>query len=77
MTRSVYMGGGIDNTRYAMLHSAVYKQNMYKTVTVNTGQKRSQPSIRNRISSFGSRVPTLNQEIAAAQSQPVGGASQA
>jgi len=77
MTRSLYMGGGIDNTRYAMMHTVVGKQNMYKTVTVNTGQVRGRPTVRNRMSSFGSRVPTLNEQVLAAQSQAVGGATQA
>jgi hypothetical protein len=77
MTRSVYIGGGLDNSRYAELHTIVNKQNMYKTVTVNAGQRRSAPTVRNRLTSFGSRVPTLNKAIAAAQSQKPGGATQA
>lgn len=77
MTKSVYMGAGIDHSRYDMLHTAVYKQNMYKTVTVNSGQRRNPPTVRNRMTSFGSRVPTLNEQASAAQNQNVGGATQA
>ena len=77
MTRSVYMGQGIDNTRYEELHTYVGKQNAYKPVTVGAGQKRGQPTVRNRMTSFGSRVPTLNQSVPAAESQNPGGASQA
>jgi hypothetical protein len=77
MTHSVYMGSGEDNTRYAALHTVVRKQNMYKTVTINTGQVRNRPTVRNRMTSFGSRVPTLNRAVQAAESQNVGQATQA
>ena len=77
MTRSVYHAGGTDNSRYAALHTVVKKQNMYKTVTVNAGQIRSRPTVRNRMTSFGSRVPTLNQQASAAESQSPGQATQA
>jgi hypothetical protein len=77
MTRSVYAGAGIDHTRYDALHTKIDKRNTYKTVTVGRGQTRSRPTVRNRITSFGSRVPTLNQQVRAAQGQNVGGATQA
>ena len=77
MTRSVYIGGGIDHTRYDELHTVINKQNMYKQVTVNAGQVRGRPTIRNRLTSFGSRVPALNQAVAAAQQQQPGQATQA
>ncbi len=76
MTRSVYMGAGIDNSRYEALHTVVRKQNAYKTVTVAAGSVRGRPTVRNRLSSFGSRVPTLNQAVSAAQNQNPGGATQ-
>lgn len=77
MTHSVYAPAGTDSTRFAALHTVIRKQNMYKTVTVNVGQNRNRPTVRNRITSFGSRVPTLNQQIDAAEHQPVGSATQA
>lgn len=77
MTRSVYLGSGLDHSRYDALHTVVRKQNMYKTVTVNAGQVRNRPTVRNRITSFGSRVPTLNQAVPAAEQQNPGQASQA
>lgn len=76
MTRSVYIGNGLDNTRYDELHTVIKKQNTYKTVTVNAGQKRNQPTTRNRLTSFGSRAPTLNQAVAAAQTQRPGSSTQ-
>lgn len=72
MTKSVYLGAGLDNTRYDELHTIVKKQNTYKVVTVGRGQTRSRPTMRNRMTSFGSRVPTLNQEVDAAQAQTPG-----
>lgn len=77
LTHSLYIAGGTDNTRYAALHTVVRKANAYKTVTVNVGQNRNRPTVRNRLTSFGSRVPTLNQQVAAAEGQSVGGATQA
>lgn len=76
LTRSTYMGQGIDNTRYAALHTTVQKQNVYKTVTINSGQTRNKPTVRNRMTSFGSRVPTLNQAVVAAEGQNPGQATQ-
>lgn len=67
MARSLYMGGGIDNSRYAGLHTVVPKFNRGKMVTVGAGQKRSAPTVRNRMTSFGSRVTPLNQQSGAAE----------
>lgn len=77
MTRSVYIGGGIDHSRFDELHTLITRQNVYKTVTVNAGQKRNVPTIRNRVTSFGSRVPTLNSAVRAAEGQQPGRATQA
>lgn len=59
LTRSFYMGAGIDNTRYAELHSQVTPAVRSKPVTVNAGQQSGKPVVRNRLTSFGSRVPPL------------------
>lgn len=77
MTRSTYIGGGVDHSRFDELHTLVNKQNFYKTVTINQGQKRNSPTVRNRLTSFGSRVPTLNQAVSAAEDQQPGKATQA
>lgn len=69
MTRSVYVAGGTDNTRYDALHTVIKHENHYKTITVGKGQTRSRPTLRNRMTSFGSRVPTLNQQVQAAETQ--------
>jgi hypothetical protein len=67
MTRSTYMGSGIDNTRFAGLHTEIYPQVRSKPVTLGAGQVRTRPTVRNRMTSFGSRVPTLNQPVQGAQ----------
>lgn len=69
MTRSVYMGAGEDNTRYAGLHTVVPKKNRYKPVTINSGQRRGTPTVRNRLTSFGSRVTPINPALPAAEDQ--------
>lgn len=68
MTRSVYMGSGIDNTRFEGLHTEIYPRVRSKPVTLGAGQVRTRPTVRNRITSFGSRVPTINQPVQAAES---------
>lgn len=72
MTRSVYVAGGTDNTRYDGIHTTVRKENYYKTVTAGRGQTRSRPTVRNRLTSFGSRVPTLNHQVDAASTEKGG-----
>lgn len=67
MTRSVYVPGGVDNTRYIGIHTHVANFNVGKAVTVNAGQVRNRPTVRNRMTSFGSRVPTLNQPATSAE----------
>jgi hypothetical protein len=58
-TSNAYLGA-MDNSRYANLHTTVKKSNRAKPVTVNAGQKRNMPTVRNRLTSFGSRVTPLN-----------------
>src|ERR1700757_837420 len=63
MTRSVYMGGGIDNSRFAGLHTEIKPKVRSKQVTIAAGSVRGRPTVRNRMTSFGSRVPTLNSPV--------------
>lgn len=67
MTRSLYMGSGIDNTHYYGLHTEITPKVRSKPVTIGTGQNRGRPTVRNRMTSFGSRVPTLNQPVVGAE----------
>lgn len=66
MTRSVYVAGGTDNSRFGALHTAIEPRHNYKPVTINAGGVRNRPTVRNRLTSFGSRVPTLNSRVSAA-----------
>lgn len=67
MTRSVYAAGGTDNTRLSALHSAVHPRVASKPVSLQAGSVRNRPTVRNRLTSFGSRVPPINSKVPAAQ----------
>ena len=72
MTRSVYMGAGIDNSRFAGLHTAFPPRGQRSLesrgfrVTAAAGSVRGRPTVRNRLTSFGSRVPPINKPVDAA-----------
>lgn len=67
MTRSLYMGSGIDNTHFSGLHTRIRPKVRSKPVTMGKGQTRVRPTVRNRVTSFGSRVQPLNQPISGAE----------
>lgn len=69
MTRSLYMGSGFDSTRLSGLHTRIYPRVRSKPVTLGAGQVRTRPAVRNRITSFGQRVPTINQPVQGAENQ--------
>lgn len=67
MTRSLYQRAGNDNTRFSELHTVYPKFNRYKTVTTAVGNAPGRPTTRNRITSFGTRVPVLNPQLTSAE----------
>lgn len=67
MTRSVYEAAGVDNTRFAGAHTTIHPRARSKPVSLNAGNVRNRPTVRNRLVSFGSRVPTINQKVDASQ----------
>lgn len=67
MTRSISPTAGTDNTRFSGLHTQVLPSVRSLPVTVGRGQTRERPTVRNRMTSFGARVPTLNQPAPAGQ----------
>jgi len=73
MTRSLYMGSGIDNSEGTSgawgNHTYVTPKHINPTPTVGAGNTRNNPTVRNRLTSFGSRAPTLNARVAAAQGE--------
>lgn len=66
MTRSLYIGGGVDNSRYSGLHTAFRPRVRSKPATTGAGAVRSRPTVRNRLTSFGSRVQPINPRVPAA-----------
>lgn len=66
MARSVYVAGGTDNSRFGAMHTTVTPHVRSKPVTVGAGGVRNRPTVRNRLTSFGSRVTPLNARVAAA-----------
>jgi hypothetical protein len=67
-TLSVYAWGGADNSRFSELHTVVLPRARSKPVTVPAGAKRTAPTVRNRLTSFGSRVTPVNSKVDAAES---------
>jgi hypothetical protein len=67
MTRSVYAWGGTDSTRLSEQHTIIAPQVRSKYPTIGAGQKRYAPTVRNRLTSFGSRVPPANKRVQAAE----------
>lgn len=67
MTRSVYAAAGTDNTRMSALHTRVRPHVRSKPVSTQAGNVRSRPTVRNRLSSFGSRIPPINAKLPAGQ----------
>lgn len=63
MTRSVYAAGGTDSTRMSALHTKITPRVHSKPVTLPAGGVRSRPTVRNRVTSFGQRVPAINDRI--------------
>jgi hypothetical protein len=68
LTRMLYMGSGIDNSRYGRYHTTVKPNVRSKAVTQGSGSNRNRPTVRNRMTSFGSRVPPLNAAVPGAES---------
>lgn len=66
-TQSFYVAAGTDGTRFSELHTVVLPHARGKPVTVAAGSVRYAPTVRNRLTSFGSRVPPLNPRVSAAE----------
>jgi len=66
MTRSIYIAGGTDNTRFGALHTLIQQRVHSKPVSLGAGGSRNRPTVRNRLTSFGSRVTPLNSRVPAA-----------
>lgn len=72
MARTLYMGSGNDNSRYANMHTVITHKSRGMPVTLGAGTVQNRPTVRNRMTSFGSRVPVLNSRVPAAENLPGG-----
>jgi hypothetical protein len=74
LTHSVYMRAGNDATRFGALRHYVSPDDRHHvTPSLSAGTRRGMPTLRNRLTSFGSRVTPLNPRVPAAsaeESQP-------
>jgi len=68
---STYKEAGSSNTRLTMLHTVVRHTARMPRATLTAGTRRARPTIRNRMTSFGSRVQPLNPRVPAAQREDV------
>lgn len=57
---SLYQRAGNDNTRFGARRPIVPPRHNSRPVTVSAGNQQGRPAIRNRITSFGRRVPPVN-----------------
>jgi hypothetical protein len=65
-----YAPAGADNTRFGARRPIVEHQTASAPVTIAAGQKQSRPTVRNRLTSFGSRVPPIVAASLDAQADP-------
>lgn len=66
MASSRYRGAGDDLSDWGA-HTIVKPSAVNPTPTVGAGNTRNNPTVRNRLTSFGSRAPVLNSVVPAAQ----------
>ncbi len=66
---STYKEAGTLNTRLTMLHTVVRMVARQPRPVLTAGTRRGRPTIRNRMSSFGSRVEPLNRRAPGAQQE--------
>ncbi len=57
---TVHLMAGNSNTRMGAIRPIVERKISSRPVTIAAGNKQNLPTVRNRLSSFGSRVPPLN-----------------
>lgn len=64
---SVYSQAGSSNTRFGAPRPMVAARHNRRPVTLGAGNRQSRPTVRNRLTSFGKRVPPTNQPSPAAE----------
>lgn len=63
---SLFRRAGNDNTRFGARRPIIPPRHHSRPVTIAAGNQQGRPTRRNRMTSFGSRVPTVNQPSPAA-----------
>lgn len=66
-TRNFYQPSGSSDSRFLGLHTVIKQAVRSKPVSRGSGGTLGRPTLRNRMSSFGSRVPPLNPRVKAAE----------
>jgi hypothetical protein len=64
---STFRRSGNENTRFGARRAFVVRKHNMRPVTIAAGNQQGRPTVRNRMSSFGSRVPPVNEAAQAAQ----------
>jgi hypothetical protein len=64
---TTYRAAGTDNTRFGAKRPYVATRHAGRPVTIAAGNQQGRPTIRNRMTSFGSRVPAVNAAVDAAE----------
>lgn len=64
---SVYRPAGANHTRYGAKRKIITPRHNQPVPTIGAGQLQRKPTIRNRIISFGSRVPPVNPRLPSAK----------
>ena len=57
---STYKAAGTDNTRFGAARVHVPSRHNQPRVTIAAGNQQGRPTVRNRMTSFGRRVPPVN-----------------
>jgi hypothetical protein len=65
--QSLYLPAGSQNTRFSMLHTVIAQRSRQLRPVYSAGTRKARPVVRNRMSSFGSRVQPLNKPAPAGQ----------
>lgn len=64
---TLFRGSGSSNTRFGARRPFVPARHNSRPVTIAAGNQQGRPTVRNRMTSFGSRVPPANHPAQAAQ----------
>lgn len=64
---TTFQRAGNSNTRFGARRPFIVTRHNMRPVTIAAGNQQGRPTVRNRMTSFGSRVPTVNRASTAAE----------